>query len=210
LDLREKAALVCGELKRLYPEIGKCFLDYGTPWQLMVATILSAQCTDSRVNEVTKTLFVKYPSPAAFALANPSELERDVYSTGFFRAKTRGIINSMRKLIEDYQGEMPSGMAELTSFDGVGRKTANVIRCHVFGLPAIVVDTHVKRLSARIGLTKNTDPGKVEFDLMDIVPEDERIAFNPRMIAHGRAVCAAKKPLCGECRLAWLCSARTG
>lgn len=192
-------------LNENYPDDTKCYLNYQTPWQLMVATILSAQCTDDRVNAVTKDLFVKYVSPVDFTTANVSDLETDIFSTGFYRSKAKNIILSMQKYVDEYNEKMPETYEELTKFPGVGRKTANVIRCHVFNLPGIIVDTHVSRISFRLGLTKNTDTYKIELDLMKVLPKSAWIRYNTQIIAHGRLICKANKPKCSECFLAHLC-----
>lgn len=183
----------------------RCYLDHDNAWQLLIATILSAQCTDARVNIVTKTLFVKYPSLKAFAEANLKELEKDIHSTGFYHNKAKNIIACCRMLIEKYDGDVPSSIEELTALPGVGRKTANVIRGNIYNEPSIVVDTHVKRVSKKLGLTEETDPVKVEYDLMKKLPEDHWILWNLQIIAHGRSICKAPKPDCENCFLKDLC-----
>lgn len=183
----------------------KCYLNYETPWQLLIATILSAQCTDERVNQVTKDLFVKYPDLEAFANADQKELERDIYSTGFYKNKAKNIIACAKKLIEEYDGEVPRDMKALTGLAGVGRKTANVIRGNIYREPSIVVDTHVKRISQKLGLTKENDPVKIEYDLMDKLPKEQWILYNIQIITHGRNVCIARRPKCGECTLQKVC-----
>ena len=183
----------------------RCYLNHGNAWQLLIATILSAQCTDARVNIVTKTLFVKYPSVKAFAEANLKELEKDIHSTGFYHNKAKNIIACCRMLIEKYDGDVPSSIEELTALPGVGRKTANVIRGNIYNEPSIVVDTHVKRVSKKLGLTEETDPVKVEYDLMKKLPEDHWILWNLQIIAHGRSICKAPKPDCENCFLKDLC-----
>ena len=195
-------------LKRLDDHYGtdaKCYLDHSTPWQLLIATILSAQCTDARVNIVTATLFKKYPSVRAFAEADLKELENDIHSTGFYHNKAKNIIACCRMLTDKYDGEVPSSIEELTSLPGVGRKTANVIRGNIYNEPSIVVDTHVKRVSKKLGLTEETDPVKVEFDLMDKLPNDHWILWNLQIIAHGRSICKAPNPDCENCFLKDLC-----
>lgn len=184
----------------------KCYLNYHTPWQLLIATILSAQCTDARVNIVTKELFVKYPDVKAFAEADISELELDIHATGFYHNKARNIIACCRKLHEEYNDEVPSDIDELTALPGVGRKTANVIRGNIFGIDSIVVDTHVKRISKKLGLTKEDDPVKVEFDLMKEIPKDHWILINMQLITFGRDICKARNPECERCRLRKYCS----
>lgn len=183
----------------------KCYLNYETPWQLLIATILSAQCTDERVNQVTKDLFVKYPDLEAFANADQKELERDIYSTGFYKNKAKNIIACAKKLIEEYDGEVPRDIKALTGLAGVGRKTANVIRGNIYREPSIVVDTHVKRISQKLGLTKENDPVKIEYDLMDKLPKEQWILYNIQIITHGRNVCIARRPKCGECTLQKVC-----
>lgn len=188
-----------------YGTDARCYLDHDNAWQLLIATILSAQCTDARVNIVTKTLFVKYPSVKAFAEANLKELEKDIHSTGFYHNKAKNIIACCRMLIEKYDGDVPSSIEELTALPGVGRKTANVIRGNIYNEPSIVVDTHVKRVSKKLGLTEETDPVKVEYDLMKKLPEDHWILWNLQIIAHGRSICKAPKPDCENCFLKDLC-----
>ena len=202
---KEKIEGILSALDSYYSVETKCYLNYETPWQLLFATILSAQCTDDRVNIVTETLFAKYPSLEAFAFANLAELEQDVRSTGFYRNKAKAIIGSASILITQYGGEMPSDINLLTELPGVGRKTANVVRGNIFALPSIVVDTHVKRISKRLGLTKNTDPVKIEYDLMKILPKPHWIRFNHQIIAHGRKICKAPTPKCTECFLTEYC-----
>lgn len=184
----------------------RCFLDHETPWQLLIATILSAQCTDERVNQVTKVLFKKYPNLEDFALANQRELEKDIYSTGFYKNKAKNIIACARKLISDYDGVVPRDIEDLTSLAGVGRKTANVIRGNIYNEPSIVVDTHVKRVSRRLGLTKEDDPVKIEFDLMKKLPKEQWIPYNIQIITLGRSICSARKPKCDQCFLRNFCT----
>ncbi len=184
----------------------KCYLDHENPWQLLVATILSAQCTDDRVNIVTKDLFQKYKSVKDFAQADVKELEKDIHSTGFYHNKAKNIIACCQKLLLEHNGEVPSDIESLTSLAGVGRKTANVVRGNWYGIPSIVVDTHVKRLSNLLGLTKNQDPVKIEFDLMKIIPKDKWIDINTQLIAHGRKICIARRPKCNECFLLTYCT----
>jgi endonuclease-3 len=191
-------------LKRLYPG-ARCSLDYETPFHLLVATILSAQCTDERVNLVTPELFRQFPTPRDFADAPAGELEIAIRSTGFFRAKARSLRECARDLVQKHGSEVPRSLDELTELRGVGRKTANVVLGNAFGIPGVVVDTHVGRLSRRLGLTRQTDPVKVERDLMERIPKRDWTLFSHLLIHHGRAVCQARKPRCGECRLATLC-----
>jgi len=181
------------------------YLDYETPWQLLVATILSAQCTDARVNIVTKDLFKKYLSVRDFANANLKELEEDIKSTGFYHTKAKNIISCMKEVEEKYYGEIPSDIEALTALAGVGRKTANVIRGNIFGEPSVVVDTHVKRISNRLKFTKESSPEKIEQDLMKELPKDHWILFNIQIIAFGRSICTARNPKCGECPLTKYC-----
>lgn len=179
--------------------------DAKKPWQLLFSTILSAQCTDARVNLVTKDLYVKYPTIEAFAKADVTEMEQDIHSIGFYHTKARNLIACAQKLLTEFGGEVPRTLGELTSLPGVGRKTANVVRGNVFGQPSIVVDTHVKRVAGRLGLTNETDPKKVEFDLMKILPEDHWILINLQGIALGREICRAPKPRCADCFLQSCC-----
>jgi endonuclease-3 len=202
--LRGRARRLLRQLARLYPD-ARCALDYEDPLQLLVATILSAQCTDVRVNRVTPALFARYRDARAFADAEPGELEAAIQSTGFFRNKARNIIACCRQLLERHGGRVPATMAELNPLPGVGRKTANVVLGNAFGVPGIPVDTHVGRLSRRLGLTTETDPVKVERDLMRLLPEREWTMFSHRLIYHGRRVCHARTPDCGGCALAKLC-----
>ncbi|MCR5118912.1 MAG: endonuclease III [Lachnospiraceae bacterium] len=181
------------------------FLEYGNAWQLLFATILSAQCTDDRVNIVTRTLFVKYPDLRAFADADLEELEEDIRSTGFYHNKAKNLISCAKSLIEKHDGVVPSDIDELTSLAGVGRKTANVVRGNIFGIPSIVVDTHVGRIARRTGLSTNTDPEKVEYDLMKRIPKDHWIAINTQFITLGRKICKARKAECENCPLAPYC-----
>jgi len=187
-----------------YPEAGTA-LTHEDPLQLLVATILSAQCTDVRVNQVTPPLFQKYPDARAFARANIRELEGMVRTTGFFRSKARNIRECCRSLVEKYGGQVPSKIEELVTLRGVGRKTANVVLGNAFGIPGITVDTHVGRLSRRLGLSRHEDPVKVEFDLMKVIPESRWSTFSMQLIWHGRRVCAARRPLCADCFLRDLC-----
>jgi endonuclease III len=182
-----------------------CELDFGTPFQLLVATILSAQSTDKMVNSVTPTLFARYPTPAELAGADPAELEQIVQSTGFFRQKSRALIGMAQALVERYGGEVPGPIEELVTLPGVGRKTANVIRSVALGLPGFPVDTHVGRLVRRLGITAETDPVKVERVVDAMVRPADRGAFSLRLILHGRRVCDAKRPKCGACVLADFC-----
>ncbi len=182
-----------------------CYLNYETPWQLLIATMLSAQCTDARVNLVTADLFRKYDTLEKFARADLKELEQDIKPTGFYHNKAKNIIACAKKLVEDYGGEVPNDLEALTSLAGVGRKTANVIRGNIFHEPSVVVDTHVKRISRRLGLTREEDPVKIEFDLMKKLPKDHWILWNIHIITFGRSICTARSPKCGECFLRGYC-----
>ena len=201
---RERAAAVVRGLRRLYPD-ADCELRHGSALQLLVSTILSAQCTDARVNQVTPALFRRFPAAADFARAPLPELEELIRSTGFFRSKAKSIRAMAAALVERHGGEVPSSMEELTRLAGVGRKTAHVVRGTWFGQPAITVDTHVGRLSRRLGLSRHEDPVKVEADLAAVLPEADRTFTSHALIWHGRRVCAARRPRCEECALARVC-----
>ena len=183
----------------------RCYLDHETPWQLLIAVILSAQCTDARVNIVTKDLFRKYDTLEKFANADLKEMEKDIHSTGFYHNKAKNIISCCKDLIEKHGGEVPRELSELTALAGVGRKTANVIRGNIYNEPSIVVDTHVKRISKKLGLTENEDPEKVEYDLMAVLPKDHWILWNIDIITLGRTICTARSPKCEECFLKEFC-----
>ncbi|MBQ3030449.1 MAG: endonuclease III [Agathobacter sp.] len=185
-----------------------CYLNHETPWQLLIAVILSAQCTDARVNIVTKDLFVKYDSLEKFANADLKELENDIRPTGFFHNKAKNIIACAKRLVEVYGGEVPSELEDLLTLAGVGRKTANVIRGNIYNQPSIVVDTHVKRISKRLGFTKEDDPEKIEYELMRKLPKDHWILYNIQIISFGRNICFARSPKCSECFLYDLCKAK--
>ena len=191
-----------------YGAVHAPYLEYENPWQLLFATIMSAQCTDARVNMVTKDLYKKYPTLQSFADADLAELEKDIHSVGFYHNKAKNIIACAKKLISEYSGEVPNDIDELTSLPGVGRKTANVIRGNIYGEPSIVVDTHVGRISRRLGLTKETDPVKVEFDLMKKLPKDHWIMWNLHLIRFGREICEARNPKCEECFLRGYCKGK--
>ncbi len=197
-------------LKRLdarYPSV-KCALTHNSAWELLVATILSAQCTDVRVNMVTPILFEKYPTIEHFAALRPEELEPDIRSTGFFRSKSKSVVGAARKIISDFGGQVPRSMEDLLTVPGAARKTANVVLGSWFGIAeGIVVDTHVQRISRRLELTKNEAPQKIEQDLMKVIPRDRWIDFSHQIIHHGRAICIARKPKCAECPLENLCHA---
>jgi endonuclease III len=202
---RERINQILELLDKHYSTNVTVYLNHDNPWQLLIATILSAQCTDDRVNMVTKKLFKKYRSLEDFANADLKELEKDIYSTGFYHNKAKNIIACSKKLILEFGGEVPSDIEALTSLPGVGRKTANVIRGNIFKIPSIVVDTHVKRISNKLGFTNSQDPDKVEFELMKILPEDHWILYNIQVIAHGRSICIARNPKCKDCFLNTLC-----
>jgi endonuclease III len=189
-----------------YPD-ARCELDHENPYQLLAATILSAQCTDARVNMVTPVLFARYPTAFDLAEADTPELEEIIRSTGFFRSKTKSLIGMARGLVEDHDGEVPGKMSELTKLPGVGRKTANVVRSVALDLPGLPVDTHVGRLSRRLGLTTEEDPVKVEMELNAMIPAKERGRFSLRLILHGRRVCVARTPRCHDCVLNDFCPA---
>ena len=183
----------------------RCYLNHADAWQLLVATILSAQCTDARVNIVTEELFKKYPDIESFAKADIKELEQDIHSTGFYHNKAKNIIACANEVLERHQGTVPNSLEELTALSGVGRKTANVIRGNIYNEPSIVVDTHVKRISRLLGLTSTDDPTKVEFELMKLLPMDHWILWNIDVITLGRTICIANRPRCGECFLREYC-----
>ncbi len=206
---KEQVAQVLALLDEHYGPT-KCYLNHETPWQLLIATILSAQCTDDRVNLVTKDLFQKYPSVQAFAEASLPELEQDIRSTGFYHNKAKNIIGCCQMLLEKYNGVVPDDIDALTQLPGVGRKTANVVRGNIFGIPSVVVDTHVKRISNKLGFTASPDPVKVEFALMKILPEDHWISYNTQVIAHGRKICTARSPKCDICFLSPYCKEYQG
>ena len=190
-----------------YPNV-VCALHHRSAWELLVATILSAQCTDVRVNMVTPGLFEKYPTPEAFAALQPEDLEDDIRSTGFFRNKSKSLVGAARKIISDFGGEVPRTMDELLTIPGVARKTANVVLGSWFKIAVgVVVDTHVHRISRRLELTKNSEPVKIEQDLMQVIPRDHWILFSHQIIHHGRAICIARRPKCAECPLETLCHA---
>lgn len=182
-----------------------CYLNYETPWQLLIATMLSAQCTDARVNLVTADLFQKYDTLEKFASADLKELEQDIKPTGFYHNKAKNIIACTKDLLHKFGGEVPRSLEDLTSLAGVGRKTANVIRGNIYHDPSVVVDTHVKRISRRLGLTKNEDPEKIETDLMKELPKDHWILYNIQIITFGRSICTARSPKCEQCFLQKYC-----
>ncbi len=203
--MTKKTAAIIERLNKEYGLFTEPTLDYEKPHELLIATMLSAQCTDERVNMVTKDLFKKYTSVKDFADADLSELEQDIHSVGFYHAKATHIIEACKRLHEEFDDEVPSDIEDLTSLSGVGRKTANVVRTHIFHIPSIVVDTHVKRISNKLGLTKEQDPVKIEFDLMKKLPESQWSAINLQLITLGRTICTARSPKCSECFLSDLC-----
>lgn len=202
---KQRALEILIILKKLYPD-ATCSLNYQSPVQLLVATILSAQCTDERVNQVTPELFKKFPTAQTLAKADRQEIENLIRSTGFYRNKAKNIQNTCQKIVTEFNGEVPQTMEELLTLAGVARKTANVVLAHGFGkIQGVTVDTHVKRLSNRLGLTENTDPVKIERDLMALLPQPDWENWSIRLIYHGRAVCKARQPNCQNCQLIHLC-----
>jgi len=204
----KRVAAILAKLDEAYPN-ATCELNHANPFQLLISTILSAQCTDVRVNQVAETLYKKYPDPKAFAYATPSELEMEIRPTGFFRNKTKSVMGASKAILEKFGGQVPRTMEEILTLPGVARKTGNVVLGTAYGIASgIVVDTHVLRLSNRLDLTRNEDPKKVEQDLMKIIPQEKWIQFSHQLIWHGRRVCKARKPKCIECNLESLCYAR--
>lgn len=203
--MTKKQKAIIERLNEEYGTFTEPTLDYSKPHELLIATMLSAQCTDERVNMVTKDLFKKYTSVTDFADASLQELEKDIHSVGFYHAKATHIIEACRKLHEVYGDRVPSDIDDLTSLSGVGRKTANVVRTHIFHIPSVVVDTHVKRISRKLGFTKEEDPVKIEFDLMKKLPEEQWSAINLQLITLGRSICTARNPKCEQCFLKDLC-----
>lgn len=209
MEIKQRVSKIIELLDKEYGTEHRCYLNHDSAWQLLIATILSAQCTDQRVNMVTRDLFVKYPSVEAFANASLGELENDIRSTGFYHNKAKNIIACCKDIVEKFKGQVPSKIEELTSLAGVGRKTANVIRGNIFNDPSIVVDTHVKRISKKLGVTNEVDPVKVEFDLMKKLPKDHWILWNIDLITLGRTICKAPTPHCEECFLKEVCKSYT-
>ncbi len=191
-------------LEKEFPK-ARIQLNHSNPFQLLVATILSAQCTDERVNIVTKDLFAEYKTPEDFANLDVNELEKRIYSTGYYKAKAKHIITSAKEILEKFDGEVPNTMETLLELPGVGRKTANVVLSHSFNIPGIVVDTHVTRIANRLGLVSTRNPKKIEFTLMNIIPKDKWVLFTHLLIAHGRKYCIARKPKCQKCPINHLC-----
>jgi len=203
-DKKVRAKVIYRQLSKNYPNV-RCELDYKNAFQLLVATVLSAQCTDKRVNQTTPALFKKYPNPQKMAKADLRDIQNLVKSTGFFRAKAKNIKGLSNKIMEEFDGKVPSNLEDLIILPGVGRKTANVVLGHAFGVPGITVDTHFGRLSRRFGWSKQNNPVKVEFEVGELIPEKEWTNLSQRMIWHGRRVCHSRKPACGACALAKLC-----
>jgi endonuclease-3 len=192
----------------MYPA-ATCALHHSNPWELLVATILSAQCTDKRVNEVTPGLFAKYPTPRDFAAVRQEVLAHDIRSTGFFNNKAKSLVGAAKKILGEFGGQVPRTMKEMLTIPGAARKTANVVLGTAYGIAAgVVVDTHVQRITKRLDLTKETEPGKIERDLMKIIPREKWVLFSHQIILHGRALCVARKPKCAECHLDSLCYAK--
>jgi len=209
LTKKEIAKLACEELQKIYPDV-KCSLDYTKPYELMIGARLAAQCTDARVNIVTKTLFKKYPSLEAFANADIEELEQDVKPCGFYHTKAKSIKEMAGQLINDFGGEVPDTMEELLTLSGIGRKTANLMLGDIFGKPAIVTDTHCIRITGRLGLTKNKEPAKVEKDLIKLIPPENSSHFCHQIVEFGRDICSARKPKCSDCPLNYFCKYYNG
>ncbi|HHV28715.1 endonuclease III [Acetivibrio mesophilus] len=204
MDRRKRVKEIIKVFNQLYKD-AQCTLDYEDPLQLLISTQLAAQCTDARVNIVAKTLFKKYKNAHDFANADLKELEQDIKPTGFYHNKAKNIKETCRIIIEKYGGQVPGNMEDLLTLPGVGRKTANLVLGDIFGIPGIVVDTHAKRLSNRIGLSSSSDPKKIEFELMEVVPEESWSVFCHQMVYHGRAVCKARKPECDKCEIIDFC-----
>ena len=201
---KERALMALEKLKELYPEV-KCSLNYSNPLEMLLATQMSAQCTDASVNRVTETLFKKYTCAEDFANADLEELQNDIKSIGLYKNKSKNIIACCKKIISDFDGQVPDNMDDLLTLPGTGRKTANLVLGDIFGKSAVVVDTHCIRLSTRIGLTTNTSPEKIEMDLKKLIPPEEQLDFCHRLVYHGRAVCNARSPKCEECTLKEIC-----
>jgi endonuclease III len=204
----KRVAAILAKLDEAYPD-ATCELKHENAFQLLISTILSAQCTDVRVNQVTETLYKKYPDAGAFAYATPSEMEQDIRPTGFFRNKTRSVMGASKAILEKFGGQVPRTMEEILTLPGVARKTGNVVLGTAYGIASgVVVDTHVIRLSNRLDLSRNEDPKKIEQDLMGILPQEKWIQFSHQLIWHGRRVCHARKPKCAECNLEKICYAK--
>jgi endonuclease III len=206
-ERRQRVHNILEILDRMFPNV-TCALHHSDPWQLLVATILSAQCTDKRVNEVTPGLFKKYPTVRDFASVNQAELANDIRSTGFFNNKSKSIIGAAKKVLSNFKGQVPRTIEEMLTIPGAARKTANVVLGTAYGIPSgVVVDTHVQRIAGRLDLTRETDPVKIEKDLMQIIPQEKWILFSHQIIHHGRNLCVARKPRCAECPLDPVCYA---
>jgi endonuclease III len=207
-ERKERVAKILSTLDQTYPA-ATCALRHDNPWQLLVATILSAQCTDKRVNEVTPGLFAKYPTPEDFVAVRPEVLAEDIRSTGFFNNKAKSIVGAAKKIVHEFGGQVPKTMEEMLTIPGAARKTANVVLGTAYGIASgVVVDTHVQRISQRLNLTKNTEPVKIEEDLKKVIPQEKWILFSHQIILHGRALCTARNPQCAECPLNPLCYAK--
>lgn len=207
-ERKERIREILRRLDVLYPEV-TCALHHRSPWELLVATILSAQCTDKRVNEVTPGLFKKYPAVRDFAAANQAELALDIRSTGFFNNKSKSLIGAAKRILAGFGGNVPRTMEELLTVPGAARKTSNVVLGTAYGIPSgVVVDTHVQRIARRLDLTKNTEPGKIEQDLMKVIPQERWILFSHQIIHHGRSLCVARNPKCSQCLLESICYAK--
>ena len=207
-ERQERVAEILRRLEKLYPA-ATCALHHENPWQLLVATILSAQCTDKRVNEVTPGLFAKYPTPADFAAVRPEVLAQDIRSTGFFNNKSKSIVGAAQRVMAEFGGQVPRTMEAMLTIPGAARKTANVVLGTAYGIASgVVVDTHVQRIAQRLDLTRQTDPVKIELDLMKIIPKEKWVLFAHQVILHGRSLCVARNPRCGECDLGSLCYAK--
>ena len=206
-DKIERTQKIISALKRVYPD-AHCELDHANPLQLLIATILSAQCTDKRVNLVTPGLFAKYPTPRDFASVRPEVLANDIRSTGFFNNKAKSIVGAAKRVVSEFSGQVPRTLEELLTIPGAARKTANVVLGTAYGIASgVVVDTHVQRITRRLDLTRNTDPVKIERDLMQVIPKEKWILFSHQTILHGRALCVARNPRCAQCLLSSLCYA---
>jgi endonuclease III len=207
-ERRERIAELLRRLDKMYPQ-ATCALHHRNPWELLVATILSAQCTDKRVNEVTPGLFAKYPTPGDFAAVKREVLANDIRSTGFYNNKAKSIVGAAQKVISDFGGQVPKTMEEMLTIPGAARKTANVVLGTAYGIASgIVVDTHVQRIARRLDLTRQTDPGKIELDLQKIIPKEKWVLFSHQLILHGRALCQARAPKCAQCDLNSICYAK--
>lgn len=207
-ERKARVAEILARLDRMFPN-ATCALLHSSPWELLVATILSAQCTDKRVNEVTPGLFKKYPTPEDFAAVRPEVLAEDIRSTGFFNNKSKSIVGAARRVVESFKGQVPRTMEEMLTIPGAARKTANVVLGTAYGIASgVVVDTHVQRIAQRLDLTRHSEPAKIEQDLMKAIPREKWIVFAHQIILHGRALCVARKPKCAECELSSLCYAK--